>query len=1113
MSPSTSSLEPTFARANQNPVHPGFAQYVDEAPSAPKASVLSPRVQLTSASERTALSRIPVVACHTLNIPFREGLFSVSRIYKILESAATNYQKQHQDAFFDQYPQLVLVSSSEKDKQESWTTEFMRRNYKRFCKRVAHYWYHYAEARKLYTAALLNLLTLGKMNGLEPFGSFALTCKWANINTASKLYSRFPVEPGLEAAMVDASKWAVGSTTYGANIYSFPLWNMDIFGNRGFHSVDFTSLFSQMNPTLRNQGEPGTECIELDDGSSAIADKAIKLMNHISDAMYQYVYGKKKARSVRIENGAAQLYDPNTSAETDSDYVSMAKLNLDSNSFTAAISAAASDSDKAYNSQIYRACWESFQAWQKYLIIHFPEMMDENNDLYTVAMSELKLFTTASDPEDLMKAIRDLPACSITDLASKMEYKRNNAPVTATLIKYCPPLLQDNSKDPYAEGSFYDTSVFEDNFERFEVDNPSTPDMLQKAQAWPHITPSVFPFTASDDDGGSSSTTPFVLNGSFTPGRMIREDDEAVALLGKDAEFFDLTCCTNLLAENSFVEAYGVDSKFALDYVVACNAKLFEEYPTQPFVMQQPLIDNTDIYQCGFSVLLSADSKAVNEWELHFKLQENYNKFTKTSKLLTVVTNGDSFLLPTLDSRTSTAAYYMHGSVTQYLERVRHALVFVGGAIFNHPWLRFTAPETGLPTMKFSVVAGDKEPAFEKFIDSMIAAASTPTDVSAWDQIYKIWFHSADHSLNVNVQPKDVTSPQANFLFADILSHLKGSTTAPNTNVFFEQYLFDPTYGAVQPIVTQMPSAAFAAYKIGVDTSGKQLPVGSQNTFKKLTPKISSNYYADGPDMVTDPAQGGDAKKGSAYAQMESAAMLYVYFIRAFGQKFCTLEDKTFLLKEGPTDSQFSCEDESKWPLTMTAITRVEFPGVEDMDNFWNYIGHVDLVSKMSLDVAASGTLPNDTVVISPRRAPKTIGAARSLTARGGAPVTDKSESNMAAESFGSRSEPKRPASHENERSTESGYAINKSRPGKRPHSKSRKGGSSKSAALDTTSSMKEVSTGQSSPTPAAFDAIPDGSASPVKDGERNSYADKKARKSYQERKDRTVDGVSLQNA
>lgn len=1106
---STSTPEPTFARANQNPVHPGFAQYVDEVPSAPKVSVLSPRLQLTSGSQRTAFSRVPVVASHTLNIPFREGLFSVSRIYKILESAAFNWQREHQDAFFDQYSQLVLVSSSEKDQQQTWTTEYMRRNYKKFCKRVAHYWYHYAEARKLYTASLLNLLTLSKLNGLEPFGAFGLTCKWGYINTASKLYSRFPVEPGLEAAMVDASKWAVGSTTYGANIYSFPLWNMDIFGNRGFHSVDFTALFSQMNPTLRNQGEPGTECIELDDSSTAIADKAIKLMNHISDAMYQYVYGVKKARSVRIENGAAQLYDPNTSAEKDSDYVSIAKLNLDSNSFTNAISAAATDKDKAFNSQVYRACWDSFLAWQKYLIVHFPEMMDENNDLYTVAANEFKLFVPASQPENLLKAIRDLPTCSITDLASKMEYKKGNAPVTATLVKYCPPLLNDNTKNPYNGGSFYDTSVFTDNFERFEVDNPSTPDMLQKAQAWPHITPSVFPFTANDDDGGNSTSTPFVLNGSFTPGNMIRKDDESVAIMGKDAEFFDLTCCTNLLAENSYVEAYGVDSKYALDYVVACNAKLFEEYPTQPFVMQQPLIDNTDLYQCGFSVVLSADSKAVNEWENHFKLAENYNQFTKTSKLLTVVTNGDSFLLPSLDKRTDIAAYYMHASVSQYLERVRHALVFVGGAIFNHPWLRFTAPETGLPTMKFRVVEGDKEAAFEKFVDSMISAAGAPTDVSAWDQVYKIWFHSADHSLNLNVQPKDVASPQANFLFADILNHLKGSSTAPNANVQFEQYVFDPTYGAVQPIVTQMPSAAYAAYKIGATIAGKPLSSDEQNTFKALTPKLGSNYFADGDGVFTSPDDQNNTKKGAAYAQMDSAAMLYVYFIRAFGQKFCTLEDKTFLLREGPTDSQFSCEDEAKWPLTLTAISRVEFPGVEDMDNFWNYIGHVDLKTTMSLDVASSGSLPSDAVMITPRRAPKTIEAARSITSRGGSSLTDKSESNMAAESFGSKSEPKRPLSHENERSAVPEYA--KSGSGKRKHSKSRKGGS-KPASLDTTSSMSDDKGDGSKMTSSSFDAIPDGSASPVKDGGKNSYATKSSKKEFDDRKKRQVDGVSLQN-
>lgn len=1008
-------LAPAYARGNVNPVSPEFAQYRSEVPGGAKVTVMTPRVQMTSRSKAKAIQQTTVIATHWLNVPFQDGLFSVARIYKVVAAAALNYQMEHQDAFFEAFPQLIIKAKDEDDSK--FTTAYLRTHYKVFAKRIAHYWYHYAEAMKLYTASLLNLLNMSKLNGAEPFKSIAYSFRWSVINSNSAMYSRFPKPTGCEAAMAEATKWAVGSTTYGANLYSIPIWATDLFGNRGFHTLDFAGMIGY-NPTSHSSDKsPDADYLDLDESSTGEAARAKALISNMWDTLNQYSYGKKKPRSPRIENGASQTYQFNSFGGPDLDPapIIQTKLNLDSN--TVQDEKFGFDSQGiSKNDNIIRPLWDSYNAWEAYILLNFSEMMDPNNDKVTVAMGQLKLFQKSSLPEDLLKVVRDNNTVSITDLAKKLTYKKDNQVTTATILKYAPLLSAKNTDSPFLPGADYYGTKFHDNFERYNVDSDSPALIVEESMKWPHITPSIFSPAAQQLEGDETSPSNqvpcFVVNGVLTTGHIVSQNFEAVEPTGKYLTLMDQVLCTNMFTEDSYFDMYGVTPEYALEWAQKDNGIVINELPLSVFAVQQPILDPTDIYQCGFNLLISADDVVGNEWTNHFTSPEYYLQCQQKS--LPVKYNKGIFSgtfsiwdFPSMDEIAADTkdGVPMHIVNETYRKRIGHTLIFVGGAIMSHPWNRFTRPESGLPYLDLATLnpALNVGKAVQSFFKQLKDAAFKPTTWSSIDEVYSLWFAAGDTVNNIDTDGSKAF--QGNRLDLDIANTIGGINTDTDieSKAKIVQFLFDPAYGAVQPIVDALPLGAYAASDVMAVTESEG-PAGvsyyPDNTFAAVTPIMGVNIVRQ-----TSDASASDDIFGSllpaCYSKMTDAAKYYIYYLRKFGFRPVSINPITHQVRGADSVAGFHFESGSKWPLTLTAISHVAFPGIEDMRNFWDVVKDFAPNVEVKFDVAAEGDVPHDNTMIAPKQAPRSTEQTKPFTGNGGSQTTHESSSNAAERSMG----------------------------------------------------------------------------------------------------------------
>lgn len=1131
--------EPAFALGSPTPPPTGFGQYKSEVPSGIAKSVLSPRVQLTRRSKPKAIRRTPVIASYFLNPPMQEGLFSVGKIFQFMAAAVLNYQNTHGTSFFEDNPQLIILSRDEIESVDSFvtgavgdaavnlvvakarfgSTEGLKRNYRTLCKRLAHYYYHYVEANKYYIASILNLLEWGKLNGEEPFKEIAYAFRWSVVNSNTAYYNRFPKPTGLEQAMAAATKIAIGETTFGASIYALPIWVTDIFGNRGFHSVDVASLINQAD--VAGQNIVSTDAIDLDEGTTVEAGHAKTLIQNIYKALDQFAYQEKSPRTPRIENGATAYYDPTTTSEgadaPDGSVNFHFKLNVDTGVFkSGSTKQGANAKDAVVRDNLIDSLWDSYNFWENYLISHFSEMVDVNNDKFLFARDQLKLIEQSAKPEDLLKVVRDAPTIKLTDLAASMEYKKDNSCTTATLCKYVPLLnTPEHNKTVDRENYSLEAAVFADNYERYDVDSSRVEDILANSNKFPHIAPTIFSFRAAEPDesvgGGTAATNiPFVMNGSLTPISSISLIEQAKPIVGKYASLFDEVCTYSLAPEDSWIESIGVDGDFVQKFIQSNKGIMFPEYPIMPFVAQQPLIDCTDIYQCGFNLLFSHNDKIGNEWTDSFKELSNYERGTTQQDIQSWMADwwdSGNPLTPTSiniwaqPSTTPNAASakgnLMHVADKSYLDQVKHTFVFVGGAIFNHPLLRFAAPETGIPNFGVGRVDKTKEAAkVQKDVwASMARAYTTPSATSGWDDVVKIMFQAGGLTNLMGVDFADAYHVGGNAILKDICDKISTDSFFDDViPVDFVTFMFDPTYGAVQPIVKQMPYGAYAAQAAVnpavVEAFGATPSVMGKYYGKQADPcyTILNLQEPEGVHIVSPDS----AFKQALYARMHLAEMFYLYFIRAFGWRPGYLDQTTGRIVMRENAVEVDTQGLDKWPLTLSAIFRVNFMGLEDKRYFWEAI--TDVAQRIDENTEGTSTpIPQENVIIEPKRAPRSAEPSPSMTRNGRGETSNKMISNCASAGYKSSSSGKSAAPSNSESSKSFG---NKS---------PKKSGKSR-RSYGKNDSYKESSKIPSMKTP--YDEDPKISPVEVKNSD---YSSDKTDRDFKKREKRNISGIPLQ--
>lgn len=847
---------PVFAAALGHDMPLTFSQYMSEVPGDMKVSVTPAALKFSSKSIKRLIRRNAIIANHTLNPPLRDGLLSVATYYQILNDMANNYERTHQDAWFEAYPQALLRSDAEIQALPEPTTSYLKSNRRRFIKRLAHYYWHYSNFTKELSASLANMLILTRLDGNEWTKAIASAVRWSWVNARTNLYARFPKFNGDEDFIFGNTRFAVGASTYGANIVSFPQWNVSVMGNMGA-----STQFIEQGLTTYGSQKDTVESLDYNpDSSTPDESEAQNLLLNMFNTIEQYGSGGHYGETdvycpsrTYIENGLTLGYtstDASSHGGLDDVHPAiLARLNVNRESVAPrAISIA--------NGNLTSRAWNNYLFYQKYGVINFSEMLDPNNDIYVIARDLLKIVVPSKSVEDCLKMIRGLPNVTMESLSKLMTYKHANQPTTATIVRWS-PLVYETTSDgtPYARGS-----KFESNFERYDVDNSSISLMLHWAKDWPTLTPTVFPFASAAHSEGTPDSEkfniqPFVLNSLPTMGNEFdfELDRRIVDPVGKFATMLDMISSSNTSPEDARVEGIGVGSEWFKSYIQAGSAMVFEEDPSTLRVPVAPLIDCTDPYQCGFNVVIAADDPNYNEWERYFTESGNFDFTTgneglpvaRVDQVPTITTTVGEFEYATpvnpsygitgWDETKSRPIYgRAHTTNSKYLDIMRHAFVFVGGAIFSHPWLTSAYKTAGNPIHDYSdLMQGSQSlQQWKNFDMDMRNAAFDPTmhDTTApqaqqaegWiiDRAAAYAYYSEDqaHPNTRNGNPLDEIS------IACYLYGRSSNTQNPFHVCNMALFLFAPDYGAVMPITFQSSMANLQPVALAINDGSRYMP-------------------------------------------------------------------------------------------------------------------------------------------------------------------------------------------------------------------------------------------------------------------------------------------------
>lgn len=942
---------PGFTVASVNSIPLQFNEAITEVPDDLKVVSQPAGVKITNLSVRKALKRNATIATHWLNLPFTDPLMSVSRIYKLIEQMAFNYQRQHQDAFFEAWPDMLMLSDSEKESLEL-TTSYLRRNYKKFAKRAAHKIYHYCEVKKMQSGSLANLMIMTRLNGNETTASLASAVRWTRINTNCKLYERFPSPKGLESYVFENTRFAVGSTTAGGDIVSLPLWITDIWGNRAQHAQSLTELF---NRTTKVDDET-PELLDLYGTSNEEYDKAEGLSACIANtvARYGYAHGENVPNGFYptgyvpsmppIENGSRIIAnDDNGSVEVSRNYDGMRD-----NIHTPVTSASEDDN-------VTSRLWNNYLYWTSFLTSAFPEFSDPNSDFYVFTTRELGIVEQSSKLEDVMKTIRSTKSIDIVSLAEAMKYKANGAVTSATIVKYCPPLY-DVGNDP--SSLWYSEDVFSNNFERYDVDSDNIPNMIHSARKFPKLCPTIF--MPSD----SATPTPLILNGLEECGEFVEsnfEDDKYDAsfedhtLTGKLATMFDYVRHANVTPEVNSIEASGITQAAFKQFMEThdSSAVVFDEYPSDIFLAVQPLIDNTDLAQCGFNILVCADDANPSEWENYF-ITNNYSSNGGCE--------GDIMDVPKIASAPVCPAMFAGSgkykpaipSCSDYLRKQKHLLVFVGGSIFMPPVLAmaskfcgyFTTDVGGWGTLSESTAMAKYNMGWKQ----ILTRTFNPEDSSIADDAY-----TQQKLASLTVEDEEHNNYVA-------LENIINSMTVAE-GFFAWLYSFAPEYGPIAPLAdhTMMADLSPMAPRIW---AGGDMPTNDDNTEAATPACYIRRFGRDGYGTGSEPNQ---IEYPMLYDIKLTPAKSLLDFITKVTYAKVYTDPTTGIID---TDSESGgvtiyLGPLSKWYLLCMARQVAQYNGLRSTKPYWTAAATEG--KPRPVDLGISTQIPENNIMVEPR--------------------------------------------------------------------------------------------------------------------------------------------------
>lgn len=930
---STRSFEtPQFAIGNTGiPLATEVQQMVSEVPTGTKASVVSTMFKPTMGTPASIIKRKTVLASHRLNLPLCDGFTTVKTMTKLLEDMAFNYQRTHQDAFFEAYPELVLKYNGETGFE---TTSELRTNYRILCARIAHYWFHFMNASMMLQGALANLLSMSRLNGSELFKEVAYQTRWSKINSNTNYFSRVPGVKGVFDYICQNMKYAIGTTAYGAEIVSFPLFKTDVTGNEGWFSPQLDAIQASVFDSTRIDAVAAD--LKTTASSSKVEDKAgyMNLMQnmHITlktsvgaeDMVITTVDGRQKIWNPHLpyyQNGGVMRY------QNDDSFVKM-KMNKTLEELYLA---------QTWSNDLTDTLWNNYFYWQKYMIDHFKDMLDPNNDKYVFAASQIGIIEGPRTAQDMLSAIRNNGNLDmVKDLLPRMTYRKDNHVNSATIVKWTPIIHDSDVADEYQTE---DNFLY--NFSRYDVLNGDITKALKFAKQWPSITPAMFT-AAYSEDGPIHGTTdvcplPFVLNSipgvgselvDDSPERFLEQyhDSLNLAIIGKGATYFDAACSRNLDPESTSVATFGVTAESAQAYVKSCNGVSFEEDPSTIRLLHQPLIDNSDPYQCGFGLVISSNNPDPSETERFFLKPENFG-LPADGK----VPEGVTPLVPVCSIEN--VLYYDHVSIKAVRDRAGYSFIFLGANIFDHPMLAPAIKGAGSPRLIMDLWPG---------ISQINAHYNEETDLGV----------ALMEEMLTLASSTDIGDNDYNSFERRVPTEVHWST---NKNKVIMQY-FDPAYGPVKPILMNDIVSGI----IPVANLGNNDGVVNYRSTGSVSP-----VYANVPmDMSPEASQ-----QKITWDSFDDVGASYVPFVDSFVFRPCKSDRSTGWSMQNTKLGRLAQKTSKESWSTLLDKVNVQFTGIEDTYPFWSHPMVKDAY-KIDTQGSISGStsaMPEEDIMAAPR--------------------------------------------------------------------------------------------------------------------------------------------------
>lgn len=934
-------IAPVFAGFAADTLPLPFFQAKSEVPTGPTAVVIPSDVQLTARSARIRIARNAVIASHWLNLPLTDMAMDVSRLYKKLKIMAFNWQREHRTAFFSTYPEAAILSSAERTMLENrfgGENEWLRQRYEILCLRLAHYIYHYRQFKMFQVGALAELNLLTRLNGNERTKRIASDVRWTWINSACRLAERFPVIDDIENYVISNSAYAIGKTTYGADVVSIPMWIVDCYGNRGRCGLD-----PQMGVNIKSDGTSHPDDMATWDNATPGWKKDKFLTPGSLEAYYgansnrdptdpnTLIYSMIEAKdwmedrklvSPFIENGSTwhALY-------TDTGSETLLNKGVEFRNTVQADWALSYDrvSPVKANGNLTSRYWNAFEAWSNYGLQAFQEMLDPNSDIY-VLVSQVTGVKSAMKLEKFNSAIRAVSNVDMTDLASKMQFNgpSGSSVNMSTVISY-KPMVHAGSRDA-ASRDYGITQDLTDDLMRCRADVSDVGLVIASADAYPRFTPTVFPIT-------TEGSLPLVVNSTITLGdeASTTEGGRFVTPTGRYATLVDLATNAQTDYESNRIKFVGVSKDVAMNFASARRAAVYEEDPSNIHVWSMPLFNTSDPLQCGFNIMISVDEVYPSEWANYFLNKRGLSEDIKDYVGL-------------IDSKAAAPAFKKEDDkllrrnviADKYLHDMCDAFVFVGGAVFSHPVMTYARRNCGWLTSKISnLVAADHW--FTKILDKTAGAATVQAiirDLTILDGASVAELRSSETMMT---QLKDGTDPQRKAVV----------------------YAIAPEYGPFTPIMNEC-----AAYPI----NGYVAPIYSLSWAAASHDKSAATPGLPPIELTSGSTNSLSFSEGSL--QMKRTLDPFITPLNTLGWYLDEVSLHPMTLSSG-TPQPSSCgrlllefSDLNAWAFRMMSCVVVENCGFSEFQSFWTAAAEM---APKQVVFRASSQFPENNEVAEPR--------------------------------------------------------------------------------------------------------------------------------------------------